>query len=135
MEILDYIVLYFITLFALLIVDLIWLGKIAPKLYRKYIGHLMADKPNKPAALIFYTTFIVGLLIFVLVPAVNAESWSRALGFGALYGFFTYATFDITAQAVLKKWPTAITVIDLIWGSFLSAMVCLLSYTVFQSVM
>lgn len=135
MSVSDYVILYLITAIVFSAVDLVWLGKVAPKIYQKYIGHLMAKKPNKPAALVFYSSFIVGLLIFVLVPAVNDESLLRAALFGALYGLFTYATFDLTSQAVFKKWPTTITVIDMAWGTFLSATVCTISYAIFQAIM
>ena len=112
--------LFVLALVIFLAFDSIWLVKIAPKLYKQYIGHLMAKKPNLQAAGLFYVLYIVGLLIFVLVPAIDANSISRALGYGALFGFFTYATFDLTSQAVFKKWPWAITGIDLLWGSFVT---------------
>jgi hypothetical protein len=112
--------LFVLALVVFLLLDSVWLVRIAPKLYKQYIGHLMAKKPNLQAAGLFYVLYIIGLLVFVLVPAINANSIEHALGYGALFGFFTYATFDLTSQAVFKKWPWAITGIDLFWGSFVT---------------
>ena len=134
MNITDYIYLYLITAVIFTIIDLVWLGKVAPNVYKKYIGHLMADKPNKTAALLFYSSFIVGLLVFVLIPTINEANASKALIYGALYGFFTYATFDLTSHAAFKKWSTTITVIDMVWGTILSASVCLFSYLVYTNI-
>ena len=112
--------LFVLGLLVFLAFDSVWLVKIAPKLYKQYIGHLMAKRPNLQAAGLFYGLYIVGLLVFVLVPAINMGSINHAIGYGALFGFFTYATFDLTSQAVFKNWPWAITGIDLLWGSFVT---------------
>lgn len=109
-------------------IDLVWLGVIASKLYRHYLGFLMADKINWPAALIFYGIFISGLVFFVIEPALARESLRYALGAGAFFGFLTYATYDLTNLATLKDWPLPITLIDLVWGSLLSASVSGITY-------
>ena len=121
---------YLVSVVSFVAIDSFWLGKVAPKLYKENIGHLMADKPNLVAAGIFYLTFLVGLVAFVIVPALNKESWAWAAGMGALFGLVTYATFDLTSQAVLKNWPTKITVIDLAWGMILSATISLITYLI-----
>ncbi len=118
---LDMIILYGLTLVVFLGIDLVWLLKIAPKFYRRHLGHLMADKPNGPAALIFYLLFIVGLVVFAIYPSYDQGIWWQALLYGALFGLFTYATYDLTNMATLKGWPLKVTVIDLIWGTSLSA--------------
>jgi len=87
----------------------------------------MADKPNLPAAGLFYMIYIVGLVVFVVQPAVQKESIMFAATRGALFGLVAYATFDLTSLAVLKDWPVKITVIDLIWGTLLTAAVCALA--------
>lgn len=110
--------------------DGFWLVVVAAKTYRRFIGHLMADKPNFGAAFTFYVLFVVGLLIFVLVPAINSHSLGHAAGYGAMFGFFTYATFDLTSQAVLKKWPLAITIIDMTWGVVLALAVSVATYAI-----
>ncbi len=118
---LDSLIIYGLTLLVFLAVDLIWLVKIAPKFYKKMIGHLMASKPNGPAAIVFYLLFIVGMVVFVGYPTFASGQWWQALLFGAMFGFFTYGTYDLTNLATLKEWPLKVTIIDMIWGTFLSA--------------
>ncbi len=126
------IVTYFISAATFFLVDFIWLTRVAPKIYRENIGHLMADKPNVPAAIAFYAIFLVGLLIFVIVPALQKSSLNHAVIYGALFGFFTYATFDLTSNAIFKKWPFKITVIDMIWGTSLCCLISMVTYSVAQ---
>lgn len=126
-------ILYFIVAFvAFLAVDALWLGLVAPKFYKNQIGHLMAVKPNFKAAAIFYFIFIVGLVYFVLLPALTNESWVTALSNGALFGLVTYATYDLTNMATLREWPTTMVIVDLTWGIVLSTTVSLLSYFIIQ---
>ena len=128
MSVMQYLAVYGITFLSFLGLDSVWLGVIAPKLYRNYLGHLMADKPNFIAAGVFYAIFIVGLVAFVVVPALDKQSLAHATMFGALFGLVTYATFDLTSQAVFKNWPTTITVIDMAWGTILAAGVSTVAY-------
>jgi uncharacterized membrane protein len=114
------------------VIDLIWLGIIAKNLYQRQIGHLMADQVNWFAAILFYLLFIGGLVFFVLMPAVDAGSLGKAILYGALFGFITYATYDLTNLATLKNWPWQITVIDLSWGTFLGMSTSLFSYLLYQ---
>lgn len=114
---------YLLTTLVFLIIDLVWLGFIAKNLYNKYLGFIISPEVNWTAAIIFYLLFIVGISIFVIYPAVESNSWAKALLYGALFGFFTYATYDLTNLATIKNWPLNIVIIDIIWGSALSAMV------------
>ena len=123
---------YIIAFVIFLAIDALWLGLIAPKFYKNHIGHLMAERPNFIAAIIFYLLFIVGLVYFVVMPAVEAGSISKVLLAGALFGFMTYATYDLTNLATLKDWPIIVTVVDLIWGTFLSTSISLLTYLVYN---
>ncbi len=111
-------------------IDLVWLGLVAKNLYSKYLGFIMADKVNWPAAIVFYVLFVIGMIYFVINPAIAKESWQHALIAGAFYGFITYATYDLTNLATLKDWPLTITIIDLIWGTTLSASTSIISYLV-----
>jgi len=120
--------LYGIAFVLFMIIDLIWLGLIAKNLYQRQLGHLMADRVNWIAAIIFYLLFIGGLVFFATMPAVHDVSFVKALYLGALFGFMAYATYDLTNLATLKDWPLQITVIDLIWGTFLGASVSSLTY-------
>ncbi len=122
------VLLYFLTCAVFFAIDMLWLGVISKKLYRKYLGGFLSETVNWKAALIFYLLFIVGILIFVVFPSLEKGSWTRAILYGALFGFFTYATYDLTNLATLKNWPLAIVFIDIIWGMFLSAVVSLSGY-------
>ncbi|MHB8127552.1 MAG: DUF2177 family protein [Mobilitalea sp.] len=119
---------YFVSLVVFLVIDMVWLVVIAKNLYAKHLGYLMVPKVNFPAAFIFYMIFILGLLVFVINPALLKESWQSALLFGMFFGLVTYATYDLTNLATVKDWPMFITVIDLIWGSVVSGATALISY-------
>ncbi len=123
---------YLIVLVVFFAVDLVWLGVIAKDLYAKHLGHLMAKSVNWPAALIFYLIFILGLLVFVIQPALAEGSLLKALGMAALFGLVTYATYDLTNLATLRDWPILITVIDLTWGTALSTLVTLISVLILK---
>lgn len=114
---------YTLTLLVFLIVDMIWLGFVAKGLYRKYLGSFLSDSVNWSAAIIFYLIFILGISIFVIYPAIHKNSLLNAIAMGALFGIFTYATYDLTNLATLKGWPLPIVFIDMIWGAALSAFV------------
>lgn len=116
---------YVLTFIVFLAIDMIWLGLIARNLYRKYLGDFLSDKVNWTAAFIFYLLFVIGISIFAIYPAVNKDSVSSAILLGALFGFFTYATYDLTNLATLKGWPLPIVIIDILWGATLSAIVSL----------
>jgi uncharacterized membrane protein len=115
----DFLIQVVVTLLIFTLVDLVWLVKVAPKLYRKYIGHLMSDRVNILAAALFYVVFIVGLVFFVIGP--NISNPLMAIVSGAMFGLITYATYDLTNLATLKAWPVTITVIDLVWGTLVTA--------------
>ncbi len=122
--------LFFIALPIFLAIDLVWLGVISKNFYREQIGHLMKTDVNWVAALVFYVIFIAGLVVFVIQPAVEKNAWTHALLFGALFGFVTYATYDLTNLAVAKDWPVLVTIVDLVWGMALAASVSFLTYLV-----
>jgi uncharacterized membrane protein len=94
----------------------------------------MSDQVNWPAAILFYLVFIGGLVFFVIQPAIEKQSLTYAIGAGAFLGFLCYATYDLTNLATLKNWPLTITVIDLIWGSVLSASVSAITYWIVQKI-
>lgn len=123
-----YISIYFISLVVFLIIDFIWLGFIAKDLYAKSIGHLFAPKVNFVAAFIFYLLFIAGLVVFVVIPGISEGSVSKMIMRAALFGLVTYATYDLTNQATLKDWPVKVTLIDLVWGMFISSSVSWTTY-------
>ena len=125
---------YLIAFLVFLAVDALWLGLVAPKFYKSQIGFIMAERPNFIAAGIFYLIFIVGVVYFVVNPAVEAQSVTKVLVAGALFGFVTYATYDLTNLATLKDWPLTVTIVDLIWGTSLSTVVGVLTYVIYNAI-
>jgi uncharacterized membrane protein len=123
-----FIKLYLLTLPIFFAIDMVWLGLVAKNFYAKQIGFLMKTDINWAAAVLFYLVFIVGLVVFVIEPAVEGGSWVKALLLGALLGFISYATYDLTNLATVKDWPLSVTVVDLIWGTVLGAAVSTISY-------
>lgn len=113
-------------------IDMVWLGLIAKNLYSKYLGFIMTPNVKWLAAIIFYLVFIVGLAFFVIEPALAKQSLSYAIFAGLFFGFVTYATYDLTNLATLKDWPLLITIIDLVWGSFLGGAVSTLTYLILR---
>lgn len=130
MTIINFIKIYLIAIPIFFLIDLTWLGLIAKNIYQKYMGHLMRSNPNWTAAIIFYLLFVAGLVVFAIYPAIKNSSWSYALLYGAMFGFFTYMTFDLTSLAVLKDWRWQIVIIDIIWGVILSSSVSGLAYLI-----
>ena len=123
-----YLKLYTAILVAFFAIDMLWLGLVARTFYRKHLGYIMAPSPNWLAAIIFYLLFLVGLLIFVVQPGLEAGSLTTTLLRGALYGLITYATYDLTNQATIKDWPVMVTVVDMFWGVFLSVAVSTIGF-------
>lgn len=119
---------YLVSFCVFIIIDLIWLGFIAKNLYGNYLGYLMKENINWSAAIIFYLIFVAGILFFVINPALAKDSLSYAILAGALFGFITYSTYDLTNLSTIKDWPLTITIIDLIWGSVLSSTTASLSF-------
>lgn len=120
--------LYLIALPVFFVIDMVWLALVAKGFYAKQIGFLVKPDINWSAAIIFYLLFIVGLVQFVITPALEKNSWMHALLFGALFGLITYATYDLTNLATLKDWPILVTIVDLIWGAVLAAAVSSITY-------
>ena len=121
--ILYYVKLYGIMFVTFLAVDTVWLGLIARRFYAKHLGFLMADKPLWSVAMLFYLLFIAGVLVFVVLPGLQAGSARRVLLLGGLFGLVAYGTYDLTNLAVVKNWPWIVSVVDMCWGSSLGAIV------------
>ncbi len=121
---------YLITVPIFFLIDLLWLGVLARDFYQRRLGYLMRPQINWSAAILFYFLFIIGIVLFAVKPALEVQSALRALILGALFGFFTYATYDLTNLATVKDWPLIVTVVDLIWGTVLCGAVSWAAYTV-----
>ncbi len=118
-----YLKLYALTVPVFFVIDILWLGVVARGFYRKNLSFILSDDVNWTAAIVFYLIYIAGILFFAVRPAVLNASWVQAAVLGALFGFFTYATYDLTNMATIKNWPLIIVVIDILWGVFLCTLV------------
>ena len=119
---------YLAALMTFVACDMVWLGMMAPRFYRPTLGDIAISGVNLPPAIAFYLLYPIGLLIFAVNPALRSGSIGSATLYGALFGFFTYATYDLTNQATLRNWTTQLTLIDVAWGTFLAAVVSTVSF-------
>lgn len=119
---------YLAALIAFLIIDGIWLGVIARGFYAEQLGELLRPSPNWSVAGLFYLFYVVGIVVFAVMPAHAQQSWMVAVGYGALLGLIAYGTYDLTNLATLRNWPVVMSVVDMIWGSVLTATVSLVGY-------
>lgn len=124
---------YITIAMVMLALDVLWLGFIAKPLYQQGIGHLMAAQPNLIVAAVFYLVYAAGLMMFVILPLENANSLIKVVTTAAAFGFFAYATYDLTNWATLKEWPASVAIADLIWGSFASISASIAGYYVLRA--
>ena len=117
---LKYLLAYIATIIFMFIVDLIWLSQLAQPLYQAGIGHLMAAEPKLGYAALFYLVFVFGLMWFAMRPNAKQKGLKTAFIAGATFGFFVYASYDLTNLTLLKDWPLRLSIIDITWGTILS---------------
>lgn len=125
-----YLVAYVSSLLIFLAIDAIWLTTMSQRLYRRYLGDILVETFSPVPAALFYLIYVAGIIIFATAPAFATGRWTTAAIYGALYGFFAYATYDLTNQATIRGWPAAITIADICWGSLLSATTAVLGFLV-----
>lgn len=116
-----YLTAYLSTFVTFVACDMAWLGTMASRVYRPTLRDIMLVDINLPAGIAFYLIYPVGLVIFAVMPALKSGSLAQAVISGALFGFFTYMTYDLTNQATLRNWTTQLTLIDVGWGTLLGA--------------
>ncbi len=121
---------FLVAFLTFLAIDGLWLTVLAKDFYAKHLGFLLAKTPNLTAAAVFYLIYIFTLVVLVIAPALQKGSLMTALWTGALFGLCAYATYDLTNLATIKDWPLLVTIVDLIWGTVLSASVAGISYLI-----
>ena len=115
-------------------VDMIWLSVIAKGFYRKALEPLLTPNINWTAAIIFYFLFLAGILIFAILPGMEKRSLGHTVLMAALFGFIAYATYDLTNLATLRDWPLMLSIVDMLWGSFLSASTAAITYLIMSRI-
>ena len=119
-----WIIAYVAAAIAFGVLDSLWLRWAGPNLYRPVIGSIMADEFRKGAAIAFYLIYLLGMMWFAVKPGLASGSVATAMLNGALLGALCYATFDLTSQSVMKVWATHISLADIAWGAFATAIAC-----------
>ncbi|MGC1664176.1 MAG: DUF2177 family protein, partial [Bradyrhizobium sp.] len=112
-------VLYLVTLIVLVPVDFLFLGMVAKGFFTAEVGDMLGEIKLTPAVL-FYLLYVAGVLVFVNAPA--EATWQSTLLYGALFGLFCYATFDLTSLSLLKHWTWPVAIVDVSWGAFVTAL-------------
>jgi uncharacterized membrane protein len=107
---------------VMLPLDIAWLGTVGRTFYKQQLGSLLLERPAWGAAVAFYLIYVVGVVIFAIAPALRDGAWTTALLFGALFGFFAYATYDLSNLATLRGFTPAVALLDIAWGTVLTAL-------------
>jgi uncharacterized membrane protein len=107
--------------------DYIWLNR-AMGFYRKSLGDLLAEQPNLVAAAALYLIYFVGIVVFTVMPAIRGDQWVSSLLLGGLLGLVAFATYDLTNLATLRRWPLMVSVVDMVWGTFVTSMASLAGF-------
>jgi len=115
--------LYGLTAAVFFAIDLVWLGVVAQGFYQRHLGHLLRPDVLWPAALLFYALYLAGVLVFAVLPGLEAGSLPRAMALGAFFGLVAYATFDLTCMALFRDFPLVVVAVDLAWGAVLTGTV------------
>jgi len=134
MQISRIILTYAVSIPVFFVVDMIWLGVIAKGFYRKALEPLLTPNINWTAAIIFYFLFLAGILIFAILPGMEKRSLGYTVLMAALFGFIAYATYDLTNLATLRDWPLMLSIVDMLWGSFLSASTAAITYLIMSRI-
>ncbi len=119
---------YGATLGAFCVLDFLWIGFVARGFYQAQVGGLLLAPPKWGVAALFYLLYVVGVVVFAVLPALEAGSWLRAMALGGLFGFFCYATYDLTNLATLKGWTAPMAIVDIGWGIVISAACAAVGY-------
>lgn len=117
---------YVLTLLIFAGLDYLWLSNMGGDLFRKTLGPILVDDIRKPPVVAFYLMYPAGMLLFAIAPALKSGSLATAFIYGALFGFFTYGTYDFTNYATLRDWTLSITVLDLAYGTIASGLVAVI---------
>lgn len=123
---------YLFTLTTLFIIDIIWLGLVFNKFYKKNLKEIINLEFKIGPAIIFYFLFVLGLFIFVIEPSYRVSSFANAGIYGGVFSLIAYATYDLVNLSTIKNWPIKLVVVDIIWGTLLGSLVSLIGYLFFN---
>lgn len=122
---------YLVAAGLFVLIDSLWLKFVANTIYKQALQGLLRDKPNVPAAAVFYLIYMLGVIVFAVNPALAKDSVGDVAWRGALLGLVMYATYDLTNLSTLKNWPAKLSIIDMGWGTFVTCLVSVLTVVIF----
>src|SRR3569833_1943313 len=126
---------YVVVSISFAAMDGAWLSIMGPALYKPALGALLADKVRLLPAVVFYLLYPVGIEMFVIIPVLRTGSVGHAAIYGALFGLFAYATYDLTNAATLRQWTTQITLADMAWGAVATGLAATIAAIACRAVM
>lgn len=116
---------YISSLISLVLIDSVWILFIAKKFYAEHMGFLFSKTINLAPVMVFYPLYAVGIVFLVVLPS---QSWVEVLWKGALLGLVSYGAYDLTNHATIPNWPVVMTIVDILWGTFVTAATALIAY-------
>ena len=129
-----YVASYIAALITFLATDMVWLGIMASRFYKPALGDIAVAGVNLPPAIVFYVIYPIGLVIFAITPALKSGTMTTAAIYGALFGFFTYATYDLSNYATLRNWTLELTLVDMAWGTILGAVTSVVAFWIVSKI-
>ncbi len=121
---------YAVALGVLAVVDALWLGVVAREFYKLQLGEMLREKPIWGVAVLFYLAHAAGIAVFAVPLSLTYGTWPSALLYGAFFGFCVYGAYDFTNLATLRGWPWTVSVVDLAWGTVVTAVATLIAFLV-----
>lgn len=126
----QFIIAYVSTALVFFVIDFVWLSKMTGLFYRARMGDMLLAQPNFAVAGAFYLIYVAGIVYLAVLPALNSGNWYTALISGAVLGLVAYGTYDMTNLATLKNWSLSLSIVDMAWGTFLTAVSATAGYLV-----
>jgi uncharacterized membrane protein len=123
---------YVASVLILMGLDGLWLGVIVKNFNLKHLGSIIASKITWWPVLLFYPIYAIGIVVFVVMPSLEAKSITMALWRGALLGLVSYCAYDLTNNATIANWPALITLTDVAWGAAATAITSVLVYLIMK---
>ena len=123
-----YLTVYFSTGIVFWLLDFVWLGFVIKNFYMRELDGMLLPTPLMGPAILFYLVYVIGIAVFAVLPALASNSWLKASVLGALLGLIAYGTYDLSNLATLKGWSPRFAIIDMIWGTSVTAISATLGF-------
>ncbi len=104
---------------CLLLGDALWLGTVMGSFYRSELGDLVRVSSSGGFDPRLLPTVLVYCVIPLGIVTFTGQGERRPGLRGALFGFVLYATYDLTNWSLLKGWTATLTLLDILWGTFI----------------